>query len=309
MDERNQYPSVGDLCAEAKDLILQMRRNLFAQFAELSASCEDVRPRISNDNRKRRNGTDEDTINRGGKGPVSTVDCYRSLIRMWREQTMNGSAPSNRTARAVAWLKADFTKALRVEELAQLAQMAVSTLHLRFKSLTQMSRLQFQKRLRLHQARVSTMNDGLDAATAKPEKVWPILCLAWVAAPCARGELSVSASVHSISGFAIALPSKLAMKAPVSSIANTGASSAEHPCAMLKPSKLGTMRLRRYSSQLIVLQVDSRFTAIPEMLWPFGLRARSPLAEGRGDSSVATSGYSDSGIAISEVAKPYLQPV
>jgi AraC-like DNA-binding protein len=50
--------------------------------------------------------------------------------------------------------------------LAQLAQMGVSTFHLRFKSLTQMSPLQYQKRLRLHQARVRMINEGLDAASA-----------------------------------------------------------------------------------------------------------------------------------------------
>ena len=73
---------------------------------------------------------------------------------------------SNRTARAVAWLKSNFAKPLHVEELARLAQMGVSTFHLRFKSLTQMSPLQYQKRLRLHQARIRMMNDGLDAASA-----------------------------------------------------------------------------------------------------------------------------------------------
>jgi AraC-like DNA-binding protein len=73
---------------------------------------------------------------------------------------------SNRTAKAVAWLKVNYAKPLHVEELAQLAQMAVSTFHLRFKSLTQMSPLQYQKRLRLHQARLRMMNDGLDAASA-----------------------------------------------------------------------------------------------------------------------------------------------
>ncbi len=73
---------------------------------------------------------------------------------------------SNRTAKAVAWLKANYFKPLHVEELAELAQMAVSTFHLRFKSLTQMSPLQYQKRLRLHQARMRMMNDGLDAASA-----------------------------------------------------------------------------------------------------------------------------------------------
>jgi AraC-like DNA-binding protein len=73
---------------------------------------------------------------------------------------------SNRTAKAVAWLKANYAKPLHVEELAQLAQMGVSTFHLRFKSLTQMSPLQYQKRLRLHQARVRMINEGLDAASA-----------------------------------------------------------------------------------------------------------------------------------------------
>jgi AraC-like DNA-binding protein len=73
---------------------------------------------------------------------------------------------SNRTARAVAWLKANYAKPLHVEELARLAQMGVSTFHLRFKSLTQMSPLQYQKRLRLHHARIRMMNHGLDAASA-----------------------------------------------------------------------------------------------------------------------------------------------
>ena len=73
---------------------------------------------------------------------------------------------SNRTARAVAWLKANYAKPLHIEELAEIAQMAVSTFHLRFKTLTQMSPLQYQKRLRLHHARIRMMNDRLDAASA-----------------------------------------------------------------------------------------------------------------------------------------------
>jgi AraC-like DNA-binding protein len=73
---------------------------------------------------------------------------------------------SNRTAKAVAWLKANFTKPLRVEELASVAQMGVSTLHHHFRSLTAMSPLQYQKRLRLHTARVRMLTEGLDAASA-----------------------------------------------------------------------------------------------------------------------------------------------
>jgi transcriptional regulator GlxA family with amidase domain len=73
---------------------------------------------------------------------------------------------SNRTAKAVSWLRANFDKPLRVEELASVAQMGVSTLHHHFRSLTAMSPLQYQKRLRLHAARVRMMTQGLDAASA-----------------------------------------------------------------------------------------------------------------------------------------------
>jgi len=73
---------------------------------------------------------------------------------------------SNRTARAVAWLKENYAKPLRIEELASIAQMGVSTLHHHFRSLTAMSPLQYQKQLRLHTARVRMLADGLDAASA-----------------------------------------------------------------------------------------------------------------------------------------------
>jgi AraC-like DNA-binding protein len=73
---------------------------------------------------------------------------------------------SNRTAKAVAWLRENYAKPLRVEELASVAQMGVSTLHHHFRSLTAMSPLQYQKQLRLHTARVRMMSDGLDAASA-----------------------------------------------------------------------------------------------------------------------------------------------
>jgi AraC-like DNA-binding protein len=73
---------------------------------------------------------------------------------------------SNRTARAVAWLKANYDKPLRVEKLATVAQMGVSTLHHHFRSLTAMSPLQYQKQLRLHVARERMLKGGLDAASA-----------------------------------------------------------------------------------------------------------------------------------------------
>jgi len=56
---------------------------------------------------------------------------------------------SHRTARAIAWLRANYAKPLRMEELAAVARMGVSTLHHQFRGLTAMSPLQHQKQLRL----------------------------------------------------------------------------------------------------------------------------------------------------------------
>jgi hypothetical protein len=58
---------------------------------------------------------------------------------------------SHRTAKAIAWIKANYAKPLRVEDLAQIAGMGLSTLHNHFRALTAMSPLQYQKQLRLQQ--------------------------------------------------------------------------------------------------------------------------------------------------------------
>jgi AraC-like DNA-binding protein len=73
---------------------------------------------------------------------------------------------SHRTSKAVEWLRMNYAKPLRVEELAAMAAMGVSTLHHQFRSLTAMSPLQYQKQLRLHLARERMLNQGLDAASA-----------------------------------------------------------------------------------------------------------------------------------------------
>lgn len=73
---------------------------------------------------------------------------------------------SNRVAKAIAWLKENYARPLRVEELAEIANMGVSTLHHHFRAMTAMSPLQFQKHLRLHHARELMLSEQLDAATA-----------------------------------------------------------------------------------------------------------------------------------------------
>ena len=73
---------------------------------------------------------------------------------------------SHRTARAIAWLRTNYTKPLRVEKLAEVARMGVSTLHHHFRALTAMSPLQYQKQLRLVAARERMLVEGIDAASA-----------------------------------------------------------------------------------------------------------------------------------------------
>jgi AraC-like DNA-binding protein len=73
---------------------------------------------------------------------------------------------SHRTAKAIAWIKANYAKPLRVEDLAEIAGMGQSTLHHHFRALTAMSPLQYQKQIRLQTARERMLVDGLDAASA-----------------------------------------------------------------------------------------------------------------------------------------------
>ena len=70
------------------------------------------------------------------------------------------------TAKAIAWLRANYSKPLRLEELAEVSRMGMSTLHHHFRELTAMSPLQYQKQLRLVPARERMLAEGLDAATA-----------------------------------------------------------------------------------------------------------------------------------------------
>jgi AraC-like DNA-binding protein len=73
---------------------------------------------------------------------------------------------SHRTAKAIAWIRENYAKPLRVEDLAEFAGMGVSTLHHHFRMLTAMSPLQYQKQLRLQTARGRMLMDGIDAASA-----------------------------------------------------------------------------------------------------------------------------------------------
>jgi len=71
-----------------------------------------------------------------------------------------------RIGQAIEWLRHHFAEPVRVETLAETAAMGVSTFHHHFVAITRMSPLQYQKRLRLHEARRLMLAEGLDAAAA-----------------------------------------------------------------------------------------------------------------------------------------------
>src|SRR2546429_4035249 len=69
-------------------------------------------------------------------------------------------------ARAIERLRQDFDQPLRIEQLARELGMSVSVFHHHFKAVTALSPLQFQKRLRLLEARRLMLGEDLDAASA-----------------------------------------------------------------------------------------------------------------------------------------------
>jgi len=94
---------------------------------------------------------------------------YRLLMgeqgaRLCHLAILGGYTPS--IARAVGRLRQDFDRPLRIEQLARELGMSVSGLHHHFKAVTALSPLQFQKRLRLLEARRLLLGEDLDAASA-----------------------------------------------------------------------------------------------------------------------------------------------
>ena len=73
---------------------------------------------------------------------------------------------SHRIARAVHWLRTNYARPLSINELAAHVQMSASTLHHHFRLFTAMSPLQYQKWLRLNEARRLMLNEDSDAANA-----------------------------------------------------------------------------------------------------------------------------------------------
>ncbi len=81
-------------------------------------------------------------------------------------QMASAGSQSHQIARAIDWLKSNFTQPLRIDDLAAQVNMSTSTFHHHFRALTAMSPLQYQKWLRLNDARRLMLTERLDATAA-----------------------------------------------------------------------------------------------------------------------------------------------
>ncbi len=93
---------------------------------------------------------------------------YRLLVGEQGDRLLHLAMTGGHTpliTRAIERLRQDFDQPLRVADLAQELGMSVSGLHHHFKAVTAMSPLQYQKQVRLQEARRLLLNEGLDAAS------------------------------------------------------------------------------------------------------------------------------------------------
>lgn len=82
------------------------------------------------------------------------------------QQIAASGSHSHQISRAIDWLKSNYTRPLRVNDLAASTGMSRSAFHNHFKVMTSMTPLQFQKRLRLNEARRLMLTENLDALSA-----------------------------------------------------------------------------------------------------------------------------------------------
>jgi AraC-like DNA-binding protein len=94
---------------------------------------------------------------------------YRLLVGDQGErlrQTATAGSQSQQISKAIGWLKNNYSLTISMDDLAAQANMSTSTFHHHFRSLTALSPLQYQKQLRLQEARRLMLAERLDAANA-----------------------------------------------------------------------------------------------------------------------------------------------
>ena len=94
------------------------------------------------------------------------IRLLRSPIGIRVAQMGFAESSVHRIAKAISWLRANFSQPMKVEELAELVNMSLSSFHEHFKSVTSMSPLHYQKVLRLQEARRLMLSAMMDASAA-----------------------------------------------------------------------------------------------------------------------------------------------
>jgi AraC-like DNA-binding protein len=94
------------------------------------------------------------------------IRLLRSPIGVRVAQMGFAESSVQRIAKAISWLRANFSQPMKVEGLAEMVHMSVSSFHDHFKSVTSMSPLHYQKVLRLQEARRLMLSTMMDAGTA-----------------------------------------------------------------------------------------------------------------------------------------------
>jgi AraC-like DNA-binding protein len=103
-------------------------------------------------------------------GPLVTDEILIRLLRspIGVRVAQMGFAESSvqRIAKAISWLRENYSQPMKVDELAEMVHMSVSSFHEHFKAVAAMSPLQYQKVLRLQEARRLMLSAMMDAGAA-----------------------------------------------------------------------------------------------------------------------------------------------
>ena len=94
------------------------------------------------------------------------IRLLRSPIGVRVAQMGFAESSVQRVAKAISWLRDNYSQPMKVEDLAEMVNMSVSSFHEHFKSVTSMSPLHFQKVLRLQEARRLMLSTIMDAGAA-----------------------------------------------------------------------------------------------------------------------------------------------
>ncbi len=97
------------------------------------------------------------------------IRLLRSPIGSRLAQVSLAESSVHKIAKAVDWLRANFSEPMNIEALAKLVHMSVSSFHQHFKAVTSMSPLQYQKVLRLQEARRLMVSTMMDAGSASQQ--------------------------------------------------------------------------------------------------------------------------------------------